>query len=242
MWLMMWQPLSGQESMVEDTSKNILLLHERAFGGMVHTQGWGIRYGQGYHVTAFKRRAWLVEMTEMQSLRQTRTINPYFTNSKSYIYGKLNALYNFRFNYGYYKQLNRKPYWGGVEVRWFYSGGLSLILAKPIYLFILEPTAGLNEYTIVEEKYDPDKHFWDNIYGRAPFTRGLNEIKPYPGIHIKTGLEFEYASYRNKTKTLEAGGALDLFPIPVPLMAKNDPHYYFATLYVAFTFGSRYNK
>ncbi len=233
--------LMAQTEPVIDTSKNIILMKERSFGAIFHTQGWGIKYSHGYNKTAFKRRMIVIEMVEMQSLRQIRTINPYFTNSKSYVYGKLNSIFVFRGTYGYHRQLNRKPYWGGVELRFFYMGGISLALAKPIYLYILNASPVIYEYNITEERYDPDEHFVDNIFGRAPFTKGFNELDFYPGIHAKVGLDFDYASYRNKLKSLEVGAMLDVFPRPVPIMALNDPNYYFLTLYINFNFGKRFN-
>jgi len=234
--------LTGQTEAVYDTSTNVILLKERSFGILFHTQGWGIKYSKGYNKTAFKRRMLVFELAEMQDPKQIRIINPYFTNAKSYYYGKLNAVYILRATYGNHKQLNRKPYWGGVELRFFYMGGISLGLAKPIYLYILNITApGDFVYTTSIEKYDPDKHSVDDIFGRASFTKGINETRVYPGIHVKVGLDFDYASYRNKLKSLEVGAMLDIFPMPIPIMAFNDPNYYFLTFYLNFNFGKRYN-
>jgi hypothetical protein len=234
--------LQGQSNLaVEDTSKNIILLKERSFGVILHSQGWGLKFSRGFNKTAFNKRVWSIEMVEIQSPKQVRTINPYFTNSKSYIYGKLNSVFNFRGSYGFHKQLNRKPYWGGVELRFFYMGGVSVAVTKPIYLYILNPSSVIYEYTITEERYDPNEHFVDNIFGRAPFTRGFNNLDVYPGLHVKTGLDFDYATYSSKLNSLEIGAMLDVFPRPVPIMAFNDAHYFFLTFYLNFNFGKRYN-
>ena len=233
---------SAQKEAIYDTSKNVILLKERSFGAIFHTQGWGIKYSKGYNKTAFNRRMLVIEMVEMQDPKQIRIINPYFTNAKSYHYGKLNSVFIFRGSYGNHKQLNRKPYWGGVELRLLYMGGVSLGLAKPIYLYILNITApGDFIYTTTLEKYDPDKHSVDDIFGRASFTKGFNEMGFYPGLHAKIGLDFDYASYRNKLKSLEVGAMLDIFPRAIPIMAFNDPNYFFFTFYLNFNFGKRYN-
>lgn len=234
--------LSGQTEAIYDTSVSVILLKERSFGVIFHTQGWGIKYSKGFNKTAFNRRMLVIEMVEMQDPKQIRIINPYFTNAKSYHYGKLNSVFILRGSYGNHKQLNRKPYWGGVELRLFYMGGVSLGLAKPVYLYILNITApGDFVYTTTLEKYDPDRHSVDDIFGRASFTKGFNEIGLYPGLHIKAGLDFDYASYRNKLKSLELGAMLDIFPRPLPIMAFNDPNYFFFTFYLNFNFGKRYN-
>lgn len=232
----------GQTNAVLDTSKNVILLKERSFGIVFHTQGWGMKYSKGFNKTAFKRRMLVIELDEVHDPKQIRIINPYVSNAKSYHYGKLNAFYILRGSYGNHKQLNRKPYWGGVELRFVYMGGLSLGLAKPVYLYILHSIAPDDNYfTKILEKYDPEEHSVDNIFGRGPFTKGINETKLYPGLHFKVGLDFDYASYRNKLKSLEVGAMLDVFPNPVPQMAYNDPNYYFLTFYMSFSFGKRFN-
>lgn len=232
--------LSAQSESVIDTSKNILLLKERTVGAILHTAGWGIRYSKGYNKTAFTKRVWAIEMVEMQSDKQIRIINPYFTNAKSFLYGKLNSVFVFRGTYGNHKQLNRKPYWGGVELRFVYMGGISLGVAKPIYLYILNHSAS-DIYTTTIEKYNPIKHSIDDIFGRASFTKGFDEIKLYPGFHFKAGLDFDYAAYQTKVQSLEVGVMIDVFPNPIPIMAFNDPDYYFLTFYLSFSFGKRFN-
>jgi hypothetical protein len=233
--------LFSQEEMVVDTSKNIILLKEASAGLSLHTQGWGLRFSKGYNKSEFSKRVIVIEFIEMQSPKQIRTINPYFTNSKSYVYGKLNSVFFLRGTYGNHRMINRKPYWGGVELRFLYMGGVSLGFAKPVYLYILVPSPQFYEYTIVEERYDPNEHYVDNIYGRASFFKGFDKIGFYPGIHAKIGFDFDYGVYRTKVKSLEVGAIVDVFPRPIPIMAFNDPHYYFLTFYFCFSFGKRYN-
>jgi len=55
------------------------------------------------------------------------------------------------------------------------------------------------------------------------------------------GLDFEYGVYRTKVKSLEIGAIVEVFPIPVPIMAFNDPNYFFFTFYFSFNFGKRFN-
>jgi hypothetical protein len=234
--------IQAQEEMVTDTSKNILLLKETSAGITLHSQGWGLKFNKAYHKTAFRKRVITAEFLEMQSQKQVRTINPYFTNSKSYVYGKLNSVFMFRTGYGIHKLLNRKPYWGGIELRFFYMGGLDLAITKPVYLYILKPISPSGyEYSITEERYNPDEHFVDNIFGRASFTKGFNELSFYPGVHAKIGLDFDFGTYNSKVKSLEVGVILDGFIRPIPIMAFNDPNYYFLTFYFSFNFGKRFN-
>jgi len=50
-----------------------------------------------------------------------------------------------------------------------------------------------NYYEVKEEKFDETIHTPFDIYSRAPFTRGLDEIKALPGLYARGGFNFEYS-------------------------------------------------
>lgn len=228
----------------DDYSDSVLLMKEASGGFMLHTAGWGLQFRKGKNVNAFKKRMLNIEFVELKSPKEIRVINPYFSNAKSYIYGKLNNLYVLRGGVGQHHLITSKPYWGGVELRFLYSGGVSLGLAKPIYLNIINLVSISNyyyEYELSTEKYDPEEHFRDNIYGRAAFVKGIEEIGLYPGVFGRVGFNFDFGVYNSAIKSLEFGATADFFPRPVPVMAHNDPEYYFLTLYLSINFGKRYN-
>ena len=232
----------GQEILLSDTllyEKKILLRKEKSGFLMVHTQGFGIGYRSGKHKTGYKKRMFEVELTGMMHSKEVKVINPYFENAKSYVYGKENSFLLIRAGMGIQKIINSKPYWGGVELKYFYYGGISLGLLKPVYLYILNETNIDYEYNLTTEKYDPNKHFTDNIYGRASFFKGLGKIKPLPGLYLKAGLNFDYGANDRSIKAIEAGATFDIYPKPVPIMAFNQNSYYFLSLYVSFSLGVR---
>ncbi len=233
---------SQENTHVADTTMGVILRKEFSLGVVAHTAGWGINYRTTRRITAFKKRSFEFEVVSMKSPKEIKTINPYFNNSKSYVFGKLNSIYIVRGGYGIHKQLNRKPVWGGVEVRYFYSGGVSLALAKPVYLYILNSTPNYSEYTLSTEKFNPEEHFLDNIYGRAPFTKGFEEMRFYPGIYLRGGFSFDFSNVHDKVRALETGFTLDLYPIPIPIMAFRDEYHYFLNLYLSFSFGKKYNR
>jgi hypothetical protein len=225
-----------------DTILNkVILRHEIMGGATLNTRGFGLIFGKGYNATAFKKNLWEAEFFGVRGDKQVRInfYGAYYSNANSYVFGKLNKVYNLRVGIGQQHLLNTKPYWGGVELRFTYYGGLSLGFAKPIYLYIINQT-GFN--TIDSKKYDPDEHFVENIYGRAPFLDGLNEIKLHPGAYLKAGLNFEFGQFNTVVRALEAGIMIDGYAVPIPIMAFNDPHHYFFNFYVNVTFGKRYNK
>jgi len=118
-------------------------------------------------------------------------------------------------------------------------GGLTLAIAKPVYLYFYDETG---QY-LKEEKYDPDNPYHDEeyIYGRAPYTDGLGEIKLYPGVMAKAGLNFEFGKLNSKIRALEAGGTVEYFPVAIPIMAFNPEMSLVFTLYLNFSLGKRYN-
>jgi len=236
-----------------DTLGDNILLRKELYGAAIfHSAGWGFGFRIGQNRTYYNKKMFEFDLVEMKSPKEYKRSNASFTNSRRYVYGKLNNLYLLRAGYGAQKLLNRKPYWGGIEVRLFYYGGLSVGLAKPVYLYIANYTIVDNQlyYDITTEKYDPEVHFpWRvnipsrdiDIYGKAPVYKGFNEIKPFPGAYAKLGFNFEYGSYNQSIKAIEVGATIDAFPKAIPVMAFNDPYHFFINVYISFTFGKRYN-
>jgi len=226
----------------DTTPDNVLFERQWSLGAMVHSNGWGLKFRRGKNVNNLRQFMWELEFSTYKSTKEIRTINPYFADSRSYLYGKLNYLSFLRGGIGQQHILNRKPYWGGVQVSWLYYGGISLGLTKPVYLYILHFKSGFTDYEVIEEKYNPEIHDVDNIYGRGSFLAGILKLGFYPGIYAKTGLDFDFG-VRNKTiSSLEVGATLDYSPIPIPIMAYNPKQNLFLTLYVSLMFGKRYNK
>ena len=225
-----------------DTILNkVILKKEMSGGGIIHSHGWGVLFRKGYNVTAFRKNIWELEFIGIRSPKQVRInfYGAYYSNANSYIYGKLNKVYTLRAGLGQQHLVARKPYWGGVEVRFAYYGGLSLGMGKPIYLYIINQ----NNYTsLLTERYDPTRHFIDNIFGRAPFLEGITETQFYPGLYVKAGINFDFGEYNTSIKSLETGIMADAYAIPIPIMAFTEKDYYFINLYINLTFGKRFNK
>lgn len=226
----------------EDSDKEILLKQEASGGLILHSNGWGLNFRRGTHVTAKRKRIWEVEVVSMKHPKEFKSVNPYFENSKGYVYGKQNSFLVMRGGYGHqnviYHKENRKG--GGVEVRYHYYGGASLGFTKPVYLEILTPTNIPFEFTLTTEKYNPDEHYIDNIYGKAPFAKGLDEIKVIPGIYLKSGVSFDYASRQDNIRSLEAGVVVDGYYKKVPIMALTENKQFFLSFYVSLHFGARW--
>jgi hypothetical protein len=247
--------VKAQDAADADTvDMGFIMRKEKSMNVLLHTLGYGFGTRFGTNKTYYKNRMFEFDLLEMRAPNQARRYNENFANPRSYVYGKLNSLFIIRAGIGQQLLLNRKPYWGGVEVRGFYYGGLDIGLAKPTYLYIAYYTVDDNKQLMVDhislERYDPEKHFpyigvntntLSDIYGRGPILSGFTSMKIYPGLYVKGGFNFEFSPMNDRIKAVEVGATVDIFPMPVPIMAFSKSNYYFLTGYLSFHFGKRYN-
>jgi hypothetical protein len=212
-----------------------------ASGGLVlHSGSWGLFYRKGKHVTGYKKKFYEIEFAHMKHPKEVKLSNPWYENSKPFAYGKLNTLLIFRGGVGMQHTLFGRNRTSGVEIRYLYAGGLSAGLTKPIYLEIIQQKQPPEINVLTVERYDPDVHQLINIFGRAAFTHGLDEIKFHPGGYAKFALSFEYGSGSTDIKTIEAGVVADYYGRQLPIMAYIDNKSYFINLYVALTWGGKW--
>lgn len=220
--------------------KKILYRKEKSGFIMVHSGGFGLGYRQGKHKTYFRKIMWEIEALNIKHPKEIK-MSSYYENSRSFLYGKLNHFYVFRGGFGQQHILNGKPYWGGIEVRLFYYGGLDLGFTKPIYLYIVKFDEQTGESYLSLERFDPNIHYITDIYGRGSFFKGFNKIGFYPGIYAKIGLSFEYGADDRFVKTLECGVFMDAFYRSIPIMATQKNQFFFANVYLSLHLGKRKN-
>ena len=232
-----------QHDSIEDL---ILYNNMQTFGFVFHNLGMGVNFRKGKRLSIFKTRLWEIEGVYMKSYKQIKLLNPYFANARRYVYGKINDLFFLRGGIAWKKLLNDKPDWGhGVEVRFHYGFGATLGITKPYYLYVLyfyEVSPGYYDYEIKTERFDPSKLAWDDVYGRAPFSKGLNEIKLHPGAYFKTALNFEFGKHSTHIQALEVGAIIDITPTGPQIMSGQKNKYVYPTLYISYSFGKRFNE
>ncbi|MFH0867027.1 MAG: hypothetical protein V1904_12595, partial [Bacteroidota bacterium] len=101
--------VKGQSITIGDTAVNdakILLRKEKSGFVMLHTSGIGLGYRSGKHITGYKKRMFEIEITGMKHPKEIKSINPYFDNAKSYVYGKENYFFILRGGMGRQKVIN----------------------------------------------------------------------------------------------------------------------------------------
>ena len=88
--------IAQTEAEPDTTPDNVLFEKQWCLGAFVHTNGWGLKFRRGKNVTALRQFMWEIEFATYKSVKEYRTINPYFSDARSYIYGKYNYVYFLR--------------------------------------------------------------------------------------------------------------------------------------------------
>ncbi len=219
---------------------NVMYRNEQSFGVFVHTMsGLGIGYRRGKHITGKIKRMYEIEAQNFKHPKEIKTINTYYDNSKGFIYGKLNSMLIVRPGIGLQKTLYKKSDKKSVEIRYSYFVGGALAFAKPVYLEIKKNNSPLNQPPTTE-RYNPEEHSIDEIYGKAPFFRGIEKTRIFPGGYAKLALSFEYADRYNGLKAIETGVTLDVYPRIIPIMAYNKNQQVFISLYLKMIWGKKW--
>lgn len=236
----------SQSKNVEETNDGVELrgiIYTKQFqaGFSLNTNGYSLNARRSWSPTAFFERGYEFDVAMIRHPKEVNEYNYYYIGGNSYAYGKLNSLYTMRFGFGEKHEIAEKIDVGSVEINYFYYGGVSIGGVKPIYLEINNAPISSDYVDVNTERYDPNKHNLNNIVGGVPFTKGFSEIKFYPGIYAKFGIDFDYKVSTQKIGTLEAGIVVDYYFKEVPIMAnvKNDS--YFLAFYLSINFGKKWN-
>jgi len=199
--------------------------------GTLHTNGVGIGCRIGKEPSIHIRQGFDFEYTYYRHFKERRKR---FNDYTLRVHGKLNYFGEFRGGYGVTRVLNKKPYWGGVEVGYFFYGGVSLGLSVPVYVKVFD--GGEKPVSI---RYDPDIHSMGNIHQQEPLGKGFKDIKAHPGIYAKTGMSFDFAKNDALVMKLDFGVAADAFYPPIEKIAFSPKQYVLLTGFICIHFGKR---
>ena len=210
------------------------------FGGLIlHTNGWGGTLTRAKFKTYKKYNLYSFDLVNIKHQKEYKIRYRLSSGgiTKAFKYGKLNSLYAARFSYGQQIVLYEKQRERGVEVYFNWKTGLSLGIVKPIFLEVYPDN---NVLLTSEMRYNPEIHNESNIYGKARFGTGFNEITFSPGAHLKGGFKFELSKVREKIFAIETGIIVDIFPTGIPLLAFRDEEVLFYNFYLNILFGKKY--
>jgi len=162
---------------------------------------------------------------------------------KNYIYGKQNSLYTLRASQGKTIFISDKISNKNILVGYTYRYGVSAGLIKPYYIQVVKESDDLFPRDFEYIKYTEEKRqvFLDDegIFGKAPFRKGLGEMKLTPGIHAQGGMLFDWSKDESAILATEVGLMLDFYFSSIPLMVDQSSKPFFLNLYVSLQFGKR---
>lgn len=158
---------------------------------------------------------------------------------KPFIYGKQNTLAAIHIAMGQRYLLAEKARRNGVMINYYYAGGVSLGLLKPYYLRVCGDDL-CSYYEVVT--YDPaiNNRFtsYDYIIGGAGLGVGW-KMKFRPGLHLKSGFQFDWSSQDNMIKAVDVGMSIDGYFSKVPMMVTEKNKFLFVSAYVGISLGKK---
>ena len=203
----------------------------------------GVNFKYGWHKTGRVNDMIDIEFARVRHSKETRIYSTASDNPRQYTFGRLNMAFFLRTGYGQNIAITERPYKNAASLHFNYSIGVTTAILKPCYLdikkIIPDKSGGPSYVIVVPEKYDPLVHTDQTvIMGNSSFTTGLDQLTFSAGGYGKASLAVEWGPYPDEFKSLEAGVVFDTFLNPLPLMAFVPKDYYFAQLFIEFTFGS----
>ena len=223
-----------------NNQEKIFYRNERSWSASLNSNGWGFNYRYAKRMNAYSSIIFDGDLANIKHPKEVKSQSPYKGNwGRSYVFGKTHEALALRGGAGYQKEVFSKFDQGGISIRYFASGGLSLAIMKPVWY---QKVTGYNPATMEliweSSLFDPDymQSVYD-IYDRESFFKGLDESKLVPGTFIRAGLCFEYSSEDRLVHALEGGVQLEGFLKKLPILAIEDNHQLFLTLFVTYRFG-----
>jgi len=234
------QGLTGYDA-VYGEGLDLVLTDAARFHVTAHSQGAGFGFLRGKFDGAFALKGWQAELVFVRHPKEEKTRNPVYEESLPYVYGKVHAHHGLRLERVRYEILTEKYRKSGVTVMKYRHWGAVLGISKPVYLEIGYPEI---PYTSLQvERYDPQVHFSDRIYGRAPWVNGLEDLVLNPGLGWGEGMSFEFNDSRTTTRTLEVGLHLDAYLQPVEIVASEfvPPSRFHLTFVLRYAWGAQWS-
>lgn len=213
-------------------------------GALGHTNGYGITVTYGrFQSKDVKNLYGFDYLFALKHPKEAKVVNPGFDQANPYVFSRQNALMAARFLIGQQRQIADKEESIGVRIDFNYLAGLNLGLLKPVYI---EWLRNKNNNQRVKEtvRYRPQEEHRNQgqIYGGAPYVKGLGEIEVQPGISAKASLSFAWGDDRDKFKSIEAGIMADAYPrrMPIFYFEERQNKSIFVNLFATFSFGKHW--
>ncbi len=154
-----------------------------------------------------------------------------YYRDNSFILGKEHYLYSIRLSYTREFTFFKKASQQGVQVNGLIAAGPTIGLEAPYYVEV-----GYGNYT-QNEPYDPNKN--QNVLGSGYLLQGVGQSSVVPGLNVKSGVSFEFGSFKSNVVGLEVGFQCDFFTRKIIMIPTTINYSIFPSAYVTLFYGSR---
>ncbi len=214
---------------------------QSVFGIKLATDGYGISWEKGKYLSPRKTRLYQFELNEKKHTKEGKfatSQNPFTGQINSVIIGKQNNFYQFKMGMGEQYLLGGKANKSGVAVSFVYAGGISIGLAKPYLVNVVDSTNTNDVRRVTWDTIlaDPANNY---IIGASGFTYGWDKLKIKPGLHAKGAMRFDYGRFHETVSAIEAGLNFEYYFQKIPQMAYSTPKNFFFNAYITILFGRR---
>lgn len=247
-----WMSAIAQQGDKEENSRKALAkdyqFHKQMVGG-VKLASTGLNFYLQYGIikNIYVTHLFMLEYEWHIDYRDKKsTAYPYYTQTgRNYYFGVQNRFHVIRLSYGFERALADKAAKNGVRLNWVGFAGVAMGLVKPYYLDLDYPGTDGNQVDIYAQRYSAGNasHFLnqDSIDQASPIWRGLGQMWPVFGGHVRTGLNFDFGSKDRFVTAIEAGAALDVFYEKIPIYVNDQSnHFLFLGLYLGIHIGKRW--
>lgn len=176
-----------------------------------------------------------LDFQTLRTLNETKVSNPYTTNPKPYVLGKVNTASTIRLSYVLNKRLgsyiaNQPNLLAGISI------GPSIAILKPYYIGYFDPLAEDRQAQIIVQNKETLEN-QNNIYGPANWTNGLSELNYDLGLHMDVHLAATLAEGYTQQQW-NTGVRADLFPGGLNILY-NIKTRSFYSVYISYNIGSK---
>jgi hypothetical protein len=240
-----YTPDPGAKRLTRNIANEIVYESSWAVNFHLRSDGWQVGAEIAKQRNYFRSLIYRFELAEFKHPKQVRqNKDPFggiFGNNgiRPFVFGKQNSLFALHASIGQKFLIAERARRNGVMINYYYSGGLSLGVLKPYYLRVCA-NIQCSQFELVTYEPDRDNRFldYDFILGGAGFGTGWR-LGFRPGVHAKTGIQFDWSSQDDVIKSIEVGISADAYTGKVPIMVTEDNKFLFFNAYVGLAFGKK---
>ena len=232
-------PIFAQGEINDEESK-VFFQNYRTGAITVTSNGFGADMRLGKRIDGYRKNLLEVGFEFLKHSKETRT-DSRFVPASTFIYGKNNLCINFKASVGKEKEVFSRHDKGGIAIKLNYQFGANLSILKPVYYQVVIDYGDLWEPLTTDDlKFVNDVYsttLWQDIYSKASFFKGFNELSLNPGGFVKLGACFDFSSKANSINSLEGGIIFDVFLQKLDLMAIEDNKQFLLSFYLTYRVG-----